>query len=110
MKWLSNGVEALVCGPDQAATFDVLVVGSGYGGAVAALRFAKAGYSVGVLERGEEYVPGEFPNDLSNLAKHVRLERSDRPGITGRREGLFDIRLHGNVTTLVGNALGVTSQ
>ncbi len=43
-------------------------IGSGYGGAVAACRLAEAGYRVCVLERGEEYLPGEFPNDLSNLA------------------------------------------
>src|SRR5438874_8611063 len=110
MKWLSDSVESLICGPDRERAFEVIVVGSGYGGAVAAYRFAEAGYSVCVLERGEEYVPGEFPNDLSNIAKHVRLERSDRAGVTGRREGLFDVRLHGTVTTLVGNALGGTSQ
>jgi choline dehydrogenase-like flavoprotein len=116
MHWLSRGAEALVrklaenrekkCEFD----FDVVVVGSGYGGAVAAYRLAAEGYSVCILERGEEYVPGEFPNDLSNLPRHVRVERSDRPGITGQRDGLFNIRLHGHVTTLVGNALGGTSQ
>src|SRR5438874_7125582 len=110
MKWLSDSVESLICGPDRERAFEVIVVGSGYGGAVAAYRFAEAGYSVCVLERGEEYLPGEFPNDLSNIARHVRLERSDRSGVIGERDGLFDIRLHGAVTTLTGNALGGTSQ
>src|SRR6267378_8273595 len=109
MQWLSRGAEALVervrdnLQHQADRDFDAIVVGSGYGGAVAALRLAKAGYSVCVLERGEEFVPGEFPNDISNLAKYTRIERADTSEMIGRRDGLFDIRLHGDVTTLVGN-------
>ena len=112
MQWLSKPIETLVADlqANPHKEVDVVIVGSGYGGAVAALRLAKAGYSVCVLERGEEYVPGEFPNDISNLAKYTRIERADTSELIGRRDGLFDIRLHGDVTTLVGNALGGTSQ
>src|SRR5688572_4815027 len=111
MTWLSKGVEALVDDLEKnSASFDVVVIGSGYGGAVAACRLAEAGYRVCVLERGEEYLPGEFPNDVSNLPRHIRLQRADRAGVIGSRRGLFDIRLHGTVTTLVGSALGGTSQ
>jgi len=116
MQWLSRGAEALVervrdnLQRQADRNFDVVVVGSGYGGAVAACRLAEAGHSVCVLERGEEYVPGEFPNDLSNLPKHLRIERADRDGVIGRRDGLFNVRLHGAITTLVGNALGGGSQ
>src|SRR5262245_39443834 len=111
MRWLSEGAEILT--QELAANpqpFEAVVIGSGYGGAVAALRLAQAGYRVAVLERGEEMLPGEFPNDLSRLPGHVRIERADRAGVTGSRSGLFDIRLHGKVTTLVGNALGGGSQ
>jgi choline dehydrogenase-like flavoprotein len=114
MHWLSKGVEELVAAlqSDNGGKphYDALVVGSGYGGAVAACRLAQAGYSVCVLERGEEFVPGEFPNDVADLPGQVRIERADRPGVIGNRSGLFDLRLHGDVTTLVGNALGGTSQ
>jgi len=41
--------------------FDVVVVGSGFGGAVTACRVAEAGRKVLVLERGKLYQPGEFP-------------------------------------------------
>ena len=41
--------------------YDVVVVGSGYGGGVAASRLARAGKRVAVLERGREFVTGEFP-------------------------------------------------
>jgi choline dehydrogenase-like flavoprotein len=68
MRWLSEGAEVLtqeLAGDPRL--FEAVVVGSGYGGAVAALRLAQAGYRVAVLERGEEMLPGEFPNDLSYL-------------------------------------------
>lgn len=41
--------------------WDVIVVGSGFGGSVLAYRLAKAGYSVCVLERGKAYPPNSFP-------------------------------------------------
>jgi len=41
--------------------FDVIVIGSGFGGSVSAYRFAEAGRRVCVLERGKAYPPGSFP-------------------------------------------------
>jgi cholesterol oxidase len=41
--------------------FDVIVVGSGYGGSVATLRLAEAGQKVAVLERGRRHAMGSFP-------------------------------------------------
>ena len=42
--------------------YTVLVVGSGYGGAIAASRLARAGQQVCVLERGREFQNGEYPD------------------------------------------------
>src|SRR5688572_10948903 len=44
--------------PERNLRFDVLIVGSGYGGAVMAARLASTGKRVAVLERGREYLPG----------------------------------------------------
>ncbi|MCI0439974.1 MAG: FAD-binding protein, partial [Chloroflexi bacterium] len=40
--------------------YQVVVVGSGYGGAIAASRLARAGRQVCLLERGKEFQPGEY--------------------------------------------------
>ncbi len=42
---------------DAAYDYDVLVVGSGFGGAVSALRLTEKGYRVGVLEAGRRFTP-----------------------------------------------------
>ena len=64
------------------SVYEAIVVGTGFGGAVAACRLAQAGIGVGVLERGRRYPPGTFP-------RHVR-------GCDGllweRGKGLYDIR------------------
>jgi cholesterol oxidase len=41
--------------------YDYIIIGSGFGGSVAALRLAEKGYRVAVLERGRRFRDGEFP-------------------------------------------------
>jgi len=57
--------------------YDVIVVGSGYGGGVAASRLARAGKRVAVLERGREFVTGEFPGRCNTAM--VTLDKLDDP-------------------------------
>ena len=98
--WISQGFERLIDRVRKAPTeihFDVLIIGSGYGGAIAAATFAGRQYggaavTVGVLERGKEYLPGSFPTGLGELPGHIRQNNN--------KEGLFDIRLGGEVTTV----------
>ncbi len=113
MHWLSHGVEQLIAScVDEGYAPDVLVVGSGYGGSVAALRFAERGQSVAVLERGAEYVAGEFPTDFGQFGGFVRaevggdLERQKGPAAIGYEDALFDFRVGTRATALVGNGLG----
>src|SRR6201990_1781766 len=56
--------------------YDVVVVGSGFGGSVTALRLAEKGYSVGVLEAGRRFTPETLPKtswDLRNFLWAPRL-------------------------------------
>lgn len=46
---------------DASPMVDAIVIGSGFGGAVAAARLAQAGRSVLVVERGRRFSPADFP-------------------------------------------------
>ena len=46
--------------PESGQHYDVLVVGSGFGGSVTALRLTEKGYRVGVLEAGRRFADDEF--------------------------------------------------
>ncbi len=51
--------------------YDFIVIGSGFGGSVSALRLAEKGYSVLVLEQGKRFNPSDFPKSNWNLAKYL---------------------------------------
>ncbi|MCK9379573.1 MAG: GMC family oxidoreductase [Sulfuritalea sp.] len=54
---------------DNHYDFDWIVVGSGFGGSVAALRLAEKGYSVAVLESGRRLQEADFPASTWNLRR-----------------------------------------
>jgi cholesterol oxidase len=49
--------------------YDAVIVGSGFGGSVAAFRLADAGERVLVLERGQAYAPGDFPRSPREFSR-----------------------------------------
>ena len=122
--WLSRGLETLVgerpwmagAGvtrtPDADPDFDVVIVGSGYGGAVAAAELAGSlgadgkALTVCVLERGKEYLAGMFPSRLADLAGHARFATPEAKGPRGVRDGLFDMRWSDDACAIVANGLG----
>ena len=55
----------------HAGHYDVLVVGSGFGGSVTALRLTEKGYRVGVLEAGRRWADEDFPKTSWDLKKFV---------------------------------------
>jgi len=56
---------------DMLGVFDFVVIGSGFGGSVSALRLAEKGYSVLVLERGKRFKDTDFPKTNWNLPKYL---------------------------------------
>ena len=68
--------------------YDVVVIGSGYGGAIAASRAARAGQKVCVLERGKEWRPGDFPETEIDAVEEVQMTTHDNPNITGKWSGV----------------------
>jgi cholesterol oxidase len=92
---------------DMRERYDVVVVGSGYGGAITAARFARAGRSVCVLERGRELHAGEFPATAPEAVGQLQVRRGSRR--FGRATGLFDLRAGDDISVMVGCGLGGTS-
>ncbi len=62
-----------VASPHRDFDTDVIIVGSGFGGSVAALRFVEKGYRVWVLEKGKRWRPEDFPRTNWNLRKSFWL-------------------------------------
>jgi len=60
--------------------YDYIVIGSGFGGSVSAMRLAEKGYSVLVLEKGKRYRTEDFPerNDYQNFAIQIFDSRTAR--------------------------------
>jgi cholesterol oxidase len=79
--------------------FDFIVIGSGFGGSVSALRLVEKGYKVAVMEMGRRWNPGELPRTSWSIHRwfwHPRI---------GLR-GFFNIRFFRHVTIYHGCAVG----
>ncbi len=51
--------------------FDYVIVGSGFGGSVAAHRLTEKGYTVCVIECGKRWLPRDFPKSNWNIKKYL---------------------------------------
>ncbi|MFE7465668.1 GMC oxidoreductase [Streptomyces sp. NPDC057499] len=86
-------------GDDAAYDYDVIVVGSGFGGAVSALRLTEKGYRVGVLEAGRRFTRSELPKNSWDLKNFLWAP-------TLGLYGIQRIHLLGNVMVLAGAGVG----
>jgi len=86
--------------------YDLVIIGSGYGGSIAASRFARAGFSVALLERGKEFQPGEYPDTLAEAEKEMQINADQHES---RKNGLYDFHFSDNISVFKGCGLGGTS-
>lgn len=89
----------------RRASYDFVIIGSGYGGAIAAARLAAANLSpkpsICILERGKEWPVGTFPDSLDRFAAETRSSANPL--------GLYEILHYRDISVIKGNGLGGTS-
>jgi cholesterol oxidase len=79
--------------------YDWIIIGSGFGGSVSALRLAEKGYRVLVLEKGRRFSPGDFPQTNWDLRRWMWMPAA------GLR-GIFQMSFFEHVTILHGVGVG----
>ncbi|KAI0533446.1 glucose-methanol-choline oxidoreductase [Xylaria digitata] len=96
--------------------YDCVVIGSGYGGGVAAARMARAGKTVCLLERGKERWPGEFPTGTGDALDQLHYSGQFAPSWLPRKvvhggdpTGMYHLIFGNGQNAVVGNGLGGTS-
>ncbi|MGL4767916.1 MAG: GMC oxidoreductase [Formosimonas sp.] len=81
------------------ADFDVIIIGSGFGGSVSALRLAEKGYRVAVMEQGRRWSPENLPPSNWHVRRYIW-----RPALGLR--GFFNMRFFRHMVVVHGCAVG----
>lgn len=79
--------------------YDQIVIGSGFGGSVSAMRLAEKGYRVAVMEQGRRWTPENLPESSWRVRRYFW-----RPKLG--LYGFFNMRFFKHVVVLQGNAVG----
>jgi len=88
--------------------YDYIIIGSGFGGSVSALRLSEKGYTVAVLERGKRYESWDFPRTNWNLRKNLWIPQLGLYGIWNLSLVKHAFILHG--TGVGGGSLNYCNQ
>jgi len=92
---------------EMQAQYDMVIIGSGYGGSIAASRMARCGLHVCLLEKGKEFLPGEFPSNLKEAAMEMQFNKGKNE--TGSGNGLYEFTVGSEISVFKGCGLGGTS-
>lgn len=92
---------------DLKFKYDVIVVGSGYGGSIAASRMSRIGKKVCLLEKGKEFLPGQFPRTLKEAALEMQFNKGNMDA--GSENGLYEFTVGSEISVFKGCGLGGTS-
>ena len=87
--------------------YKVLVIGSGYGGAILASRMSRAGQKVCLLERGKEIRSGDYPQEPKEALREMQAQGQGHH--IGSPSALYDFHLNDDLDVFVGCGLGGTS-
>ncbi len=79
--------------------YDAIVIGSGFGGSVAALRLCEKGYKVLMLEKGKRFAPGDFPKTNWDLRRWLWMPEM-------AMHGIFKMTFFEHVTIFSGVGVG----
>jgi cholesterol oxidase len=90
---------AQICDRFPVNDYDWIVIGSGFGGSVSALRLAEKGYRVLVLEKGRRFQTEDFPRTNWNLRRWMWM-----PPLGMR--GIFQMSFFEHITILHGVGVG----
>ncbi|KAF6165856.1 hypothetical protein GIB67_012753 [Kingdonia uniflora] len=86
--------------------FDAVVVGSGYGGSVAACRLSMAGIKVCFFEKGRRWEGPDFPTDTLKLMSASRIENKNLGVSFGPKDALFQVHIQNDSLTAIACGLG----
>jgi cholesterol oxidase len=84
--------------------YDAVVIGSGYGGGVAASRLTRMGLRLAILEQGRLWRPGDFP--VSGKARLRTLRLTGRAPKLGDPAGLYYLSVGKGLTVFGASGLG----
>src|SRR5262245_45375237 len=91
-------------GGELTPDYDAVVIGSGYGGGVAAWRLSRMGLRVALLEQGRLWRPGDFPTTARARRKATSL--TGRAPKLGDPLGLYYLSVGKGVTVFGASGLG----
>ncbi|KAF3970544.1 hypothetical protein CMV_005768 [Castanea mollissima] len=93
-------------GDGEEDGYDAVVVGSGYGGSVAACRMSIAGLKVCLIEKGRRWEAQDFPTDSFKIMSTVRMENRDLGIRFGPKDALFQVYEQNDSLAAVACGLG----